>query len=130
MGSLASAYGRCAGPSARLHADDTAIAADVAGDGRRRFRDGVARADNGAQPMTLSNNEHARSGPLAIRVSGLGKRYRLGEGSRVRSLREALAEAARRPWRRGRRTNAADDIDKQEIWSLKDVSFDVPVGAV
>jgi hypothetical protein len=33
----------------------------------------------------------------AIRVSGLGKRYTLGESSHSRSLREALADAARRP---------------------------------
>jgi len=66
----------------------------------------------------------------AIRVSGLGKRYALGESSHSRSLREALADAARRPWRRRDRANGHDTADKKEIWSLKDVSFDVPAGAV
>jgi lipopolysaccharide transport system ATP-binding protein len=64
--------------------------------------------------------------PLAIRARGLGKRYRLGEQQRYRSLREALTEAARRPF--GRATGRA--TSSGEIWSLRDVSFDVPAGAV
>src|SRR5207247_1585470 len=54
-----------------------------------------------------------------------------GETSHSRSLREALADAARRPWRRTDRANGADDAHQAaEIWSLKDVSFDVSAGAV
>ena len=67
---------------------------------------------------------------LAIRVSGLGKRYTLGESSHSRSLREALADAARRPWRRDDRANGLDTTDKKEIWSLRDVSFDVRSGEI
>jgi lipopolysaccharide transport system ATP-binding protein len=72
----------------------------------------------------VSQTEHA------IRVAGLGKRYTLGESSHSRSLRETLADAARRPWRRSERSNGLDNAEKREIWSLKDVSFDVPAGAV
>jgi lipopolysaccharide transport system ATP-binding protein len=62
---------------------------------------------------------------FAIRVSGLSKRYRLGEYTRYRSLRETLANAVRRPLLRDHSNNGVD-----EIWSLRDVSFDLQPGAV
>ena len=75
----------------------------------------------------------------AIRVVGLGKKYRLGvSAERYRTLREALSSATARArhWFRaalhggasGGQTvaQAADD----EIWALKDVSFDVKLGEV
>ena len=71
----------------------------------------------------------------AITVSRLGKRYVLGETSGSDSLRDALASAfSRRTVSRaasavaslGRR--GTRDTDANTIWSLRDVSFDVPEG--
>ena len=71
----------------------------------------------------------------AITASGLGKRYVLGETSGSDSLRDALAAVfSRRAVGRaasavaslGRR--GARDTDANTIWSLRDVSFDVPEG--
>jgi ABC-type polysaccharide/polyol phosphate transport system ATPase subunit len=55
----------------------------------------------------------------AIEVEHLGKRYRLGEHTPGRTLREAIAGSVRGLGRRGRR---------EELWSLRDVSFQVPEG--
>jgi lipopolysaccharide transport system ATP-binding protein len=65
---------------------------------------------------------------VAIRAVGVGKRYRLGEYTRYRSLREALTRAIARPLERANGTGRQDTAD--EIWSLKDVSFDVEAGSV
>ncbi len=71
----------------------------------------------------------------AITASGLGKRYVLGESSGSDSLRDALTAAfSRRAISRaasavaslGRR--GAPETDANTIWSLRDVSFDVPEG--
>lgn len=59
----------------------------------------------------------------AIRVSDLGKRYRIGERVRYKSLRESLSNAVTRTFRGGRRT-------EETIWALKDVSFEVAAGEV
>lgn len=66
-------------------------------------------------------------GDLAIRVDGLGKRYRLHHESRpggYRTLREDLMRLPRRLWAKVR---AAED---EEFWALKDVSFEVKSGEV
>jgi ABC-2 type transport system ATP-binding protein/lipopolysaccharide transport system ATP-binding protein len=58
----------------------------------------------------------------AIEVEGLSKRYTLGEDhAGMRNLRETVTAAVRR---RGRRRGARD-----EVWSLRDVTFAVPEGA-
>jgi ABC-2 type transport system ATP-binding protein/lipopolysaccharide transport system ATP-binding protein len=57
--------------------------------------------------------------PAVIEVEGLGKRYALGEASAGGSLKEALTALVRREGRRSRR---------DELWALKDVSFDVGEG--
>jgi lipopolysaccharide transport system ATP-binding protein len=61
---------------------------------------------------------------LAIRVEGLGKRYRLGHRTEYRTLREALVSAVTRPLRRPQ--HEADD----RLWALRDVSFEVAEGEV
>jgi lipopolysaccharide transport system ATP-binding protein len=62
------------------------------------------------------------SSELAVVAEGLGKRYLLGEGlsyQRYRSLREDLTNAVRRPTR-------ADP--SQELWALRDASFEIRAG--
>lgn len=66
---------------------------------------------------------------IAIRVEGLGKRYRIGAPSmNYRTLRDAFVEAARAPFRllRGRST----ENGLNSIWALRDVSFEVKQGQV
>src|SRR5438067_9117372 len=70
----------------------------------------------------------------AISVRGVSKRFRLGTGGHrsYRTLRESLAAGARavgrwatRPFRRRDPAAAAD-----EVWAVKDVTFDVRPGEV
>jgi lipopolysaccharide transport system ATP-binding protein len=80
----------------------------------------MSRAERGAGTDTSA---------LAIRVEGLGKRYRLGERREAYgSLRDSLVGWAGMPLRawRERGTRAAP----AEIWALDDVSFDVRPGEV
>jgi lipopolysaccharide transport system ATP-binding protein len=69
----------------------------------------------------------------AVRVSGLGKQYRLGTDRAVQDmLRDRIADGARglaRRLRRGWRSGAPRD-DGSTIWALRDVSFDVAPGDV
>jgi len=65
----------------------------------------------------------------AIRVDGLGKRYRLGTRERYLSLRDSLSRAAKRPMQWLRRET--DSASKPEsFWALKDVTFEVGHGEV
>jgi len=61
-----------------------------------------------------------------IKAEGLGKRYRIG-ASGHNSLRDAIAAAARAPLRSLRRENTKQ---RNTIWALKDVSFEVAPGEV
>jgi len=63
--------------------------------------------------------------PVAIRVEGLGKRYRIGERERYRALRDTLVDAIKAPIRR-RREQGGDNT----IWALRDVSLQVGQGEV
>jgi lipopolysaccharide transport system ATP-binding protein len=71
---------------------------------------------------------------IAIRVEGLGKRYRIGAKQEpYRTLRETLTGAAAAPFRAlgstFRRANGGGRPPRaNEIWALKDVSFDVKRG--
>ncbi|MEX5721412.1 ABC transporter ATP-binding protein [Geodermatophilus maliterrae] len=60
-------------------------------------------------------------GDLALRVEGLGKRYRLGEREPYLALRDVISRAVRRPGRRRADPDAS-------FWALRDVSFEVPSG--
>ncbi len=61
----------------------------------------------------------------AIRVDGLGKRFRLGERERYIALRDVLARAVTAPFRRRAVSNGNGQA---HIWALRDVSFAVEEG--
>ncbi|NLG99338.1 MAG: ABC transporter ATP-binding protein [Chloroflexi bacterium] len=70
---------------------------------------------------------------IAIRVEGLGKRYRIGAPAMsYRTLRDVIVDAARSParWFRGGRRTANGHDCSNMIWALKDVSFEVRHGQV
>ena len=58
---------------------------------------------------------------VAITVSQLGKRYRVGELQKYKALRDVIADAFRKPFRRNGNSTST-------IWALKDVSFEVKHG--
>lgn len=63
---------------------------------------------------------------IAIKVEKLGKRYRIGQFVRYRTLRESLMGALAAPFRALRSNNSPD----KTIWALKDVSFEIKQGEV
>jgi len=69
---------------------------------------------------------------IAVRVNGLGKRYRLGGPERTTTLREALVHAVTSPARLFRRRTLASGNGQTHphIWAVKDVSFEVRSGDV
>ena len=75
-------------------------------------------------------------GNVAISIRSLSKRYSLGQGGAYRTLREALMGAAVRPFAGARRllgqgvARPRTAGGRDELWALRDVSFDVEVGQV
>lgn len=73
---------------------------------------------------------------VAIRVEGLGKRYRLGERRRYKALRDSLADGVKAPVRAvharldGRAAADGAGSGRNVFWALSDVSFEVKPGEV
>src|SRR5690348_9168550 len=70
---------------------------------------------------------------FAIRIQGLGKRYRIGSAAVKRaSLREAIAHAFATPARNLRALRRLGDFrdgpEADVVWALRDVSIDVRHG--
>jgi ABC-type polysaccharide/polyol phosphate transport system ATPase subunit len=61
---------------------------------------------------------------VVIRADGLGKRYRVGERERYLALRDLMARTFAAPFRRSAKRQ------KEYLWALRDVSFDVKQGEV
>ena len=67
---------------------------------------------------------------IAIRVDGLGKRYRIGQReARADSLQDALWGAVRSPFQY-LLTMTRPPTENETLWSLRDVSFEVKRGEV
>lgn len=65
----------------------------------------------------------------AIEVTGLGKRYQLGEREQYQALRDILANAPRRLVGRVTRTHGPAS-EREHTWALRDVEFSVQPGEV
>ncbi len=68
---------------------------------------------------------------LAIRVSSLGKQYRIGAApDKYNTLRDSIVGAIKTPLNRIRQGFMPANDDASTIWALKDVSFEVSQGQV
>ncbi len=66
-------------------------------------------------------------GDVAIKVEGLGKRYRIGERVPYKALRDSIAGLFRSPLKF---LNRGDGKGDDYIWALRDVSFEIRHGEV
>ncbi|MGB5099210.1 MAG: ABC transporter ATP-binding protein, partial [Methanothrix sp.] len=66
---------------------------------------------------------------IAIHVENLGKRYRIGQREQYKTFRDAITNAAYKPFRCLKRDKSSNK-GKEYFWALKDVSFDVSQGEV
>ena len=68
---------------------------------------------------------------VVIHSVGLGKRYTIGERARYLALRDVLANAMNAPrrlfgWSRRNGVNR----NREQLWALRDVSFDIQEGEI
>ncbi len=73
--------------------------------------------------------------PIAIRVEGIGKQYRIGARQlRPRTMREAVGRALTAPLHNFRHLRSLSSLNGGEhadaIWALRDISFDLMAGDV
>src|SRR5919108_3207858 len=68
---------------------------------------------------------------LAIRVENLSKGYRIGQRERYYALRDVLARSLKAPLRLFRNSHSENHtLNSDQIWALKDVSFEISEGKV
>jgi len=68
---------------------------------------------------------------VAIHGVGLGKRYAIGERARYLALRDVLASAMSAPRRLfGWHRRSGNNRSREELWALRDVSFDIQKGEI
>ena len=73
------------------------------------------------------------TGPVVVRAESVAKRYQLGIGSDRPTLGQAVQKSVRRPLRRllGRPDPGPEPTsESEEIWAVRDVSFDLHEGEV
>jgi len=70
-------------------------------------------------------------GKVVIHSVGLGKRYAIGERARYLALRDVLANAMKAPMRLfGFNHRNAGSRSREQMWALRDVSFEVQQGEI
>lgn len=71
---------------------------------------------------------------IAIRVEGIGKKYRIGKIEKYKTLRDSIASVIGAPFQRARKLfqgGGEDDAESdQTFWALEDISFEVKQGEV
>jgi lipopolysaccharide transport system ATP-binding protein len=71
---------------------------------------------------------------IAIRVEGIGKKYRIGKSEKYKTLRDSIASAIGAPFQRARKMFqgewGGDAEPDQAFWALEDISFEVKQGEV
>src|SRR6266550_6844509 len=66
-----------------------------------------------------------------IHSVGLGKRYAIGERARYVALRDVLANAMNAPRQiLGRNRRSGENRSREQLWALRDVSFDIQEGEI
>src|SRR6266478_3438754 len=70
-------------------------------------------------------------GKVVIHSVGLGKRYAIGERARYLALRDVLANAMNAPRRLfGWNGRSGDNRSRDQLWALRDASFDIQEGEI
>src|ERR1700722_7631757 len=68
---------------------------------------------------------------VVIHSVGLGKRYAIGERARYLALRDVLANVMNAPKRLfGWKSRSGDDRSREQLWALRDVSFEIHEGEI
>lgn len=67
-------------------------------------------------------------GDKVIHIEHLGKQYCIGQKTSYRTLREAIMDAAKAPFRSLKNTKSENNTEY--FWALKDISFDVEKGEI